>query len=142
MGREVVWVEKDRLLALANSSGVGRETQHWTVGYRFGEAPHLGPYSEGGASSSAMVPGSSGLGKGSTYEEPVAEGKVAKVCRKREQTQLRGDRWQPVEEGEGEIRTGVGWGEGAGNFLEVSGAREGERGIVRGGQWLAGGWAR
>ena len=32
--------------------GIWQEPVHWTDGYRFGEALHLGPYTEGGASSS------------------------------------------------------------------------------------------
>ena len=71
-----------------------QEVQHWTVGYKFGEALHPGPYSEGGASSSGMAP-EAGRSQRSKKEGATEEGGGGKRARGWTYTAQRGDRWRP-----------------------------------------------
>ena len=80
-----------------DGGGFGKEVKYWMVGYRFGEALHPGPYSEGGASSSGP-PLEVKHRQRSDKEGTVEVGGIPKKARRWEHTAQRGDRWILAEQ--------------------------------------------
>ena len=80
---------------------------HWTVGCRFGEARHLGPYSVGGSSSSGLQ--REAKGEGDLVAKNFIEGeRGAKSCRRWQQVGNRGDRWELAAGSSGTSAVGKG----------------------------------